>query len=744
MYPFGGQRLPGAVFAGMDRSNDKLANFHPMYPSSSSNDNSYNNQQKQRQQHASRTSLLNTEWDKPGSSPQSSPSKEPETNEDPDGLPYDSDEEDPELMRKRKMLQVIEEQIMLKRASLALKTVGVRKTKPRCFTESKPSESNATLRERVKRILQFRKRDIPVHYPDVASRRRHIPVQHDHPLKRRVEAALQQRFVPPPVEPQQCLTVPFLSAPTPLQKDPSPAKEEVKKSNQGFMRFLSVLNKGVDIDKLKEIVNDDAGSMPQSSQNGVQVNNAASSSKSPSIERTRLEDKKPHHKTGEEHKHLQNILDSLGLNFGRDEISRLGDRTQQRLYGKKQSAEREKSQKDVEKYSPGHNTRSSISSSSSASPSRMHSPLKRRRSHSPRRSRRRSSRSQRRRKHSRSPYRSRDSHSPKRSKSPHPRDNQGPHLSHSYSMQPHPYTQYFNPHLPPQMYPNAFCYSQYTAHYNYWTHHQAPLVNVIGSGAQNYPQNIPLPLPGPSQTLPFENNSIQVPPLKKKKKEKRQRCLTSISPLSPTGSSEQSYPEDVPTPFPDLQIGLNKLQRSNQPSPLNINTIGQPRCLVYINQQSIGMYRAKMSKHEKAQMNKNNKMQRKLRNLRRQGGSNAQGTSGMQQNSTNTTGTKRNRKKKKKEKRLLQNGPKLETEDSPAEPDLYDDIPLITKGDNTGGSTWDSEEEEPKPKPQLTQEEVKANLKKVLDAFNSRTKKTVTQPPGLLMPQNLKEDESLH
>lgn len=743
MYHFGGQTPPGAVIAGMDRSNDKLAIFHPMYPSSSSNDNTDNNQQKQRQQHASRTSLSNTEWDKPGSSSQNWPSTEPGTNEDPDGLPYDSDEEDPELLRKRKMLQVIEEQIMLKRASLALKSVGVRKKKPRCFTESKPSESNETLRERVKRILQFRKRDIPVHYPDVASRRQRIPVQHDHPLKRRVEAALQQRFVPPPVEPQQCLVMPFLNTPPPLQKDPSQAKEEVKKSNQGFMRFLSVLNKGVDIDKLKEIVNDDAGIMPQSSQNGVQVNNATCSSKSPSIERTKLGDKKPHHKTGEEHKHLQNILDSLGLNFGRDEISRLGDRTKQRLYGKKQSAEREKTPKDVEKYSPGHYTRSSSSSSS-----RTHSPLKSRRSHSPRRSGRRSSKSQRRRKHSRSPYRSRDSRSPKRSKSPHPRDNQGPHLSHPYSMQPHSYTQYFNPHLPPQMYPNDFCYSQYTAYYNYWTHHQASLVNVIGSGAQNYPQNILLPLPGPFQTVPFENNSNQAPPLMKKKKKKEKppiiRCLTSIAPLSPTGSSEQSYPEDVPAPLPDLQIPLNKLQSSDQAPPLNINTIERPRCLVSVNQQSIGMYRAKMSKHEKAQMNKQNKMQRKLRNLRRQRGLDAQGTSGTQQNSTNTTGTKSKRKKKKKAKRLLQNGPKLETDDSPAESDLYDDIPLIMAGDDTGDSTGDSEEEEPKPKPQLTQEEVKANLKKVLDAFNSRAKKTVTQPPGLLMPQNLKEDESLH
>lgn len=46
-----------------------------------------------------------------------------QTSKDPDGQLYEPDKEDPELKRKRIELQLIEERILMKKASLALKNV---------------------------------------------------------------------------------------------------------------------------------------------------------------------------------------------------------------------------------------------------------------------------------------------------------------------------------------------------------------------------------------------------------------------------------------------------------------------------------------------------------------------------------------------------------------------------------------------------------------------------------------------
>lgn len=80
--------------------------------------------------------------------------------ENPDGEPLEIDEEDAELARKRKELRVIEERIIFKRATLALKKVEpfVKNTTPpglSCNEQSATCEGE-TLRDRVKLILQKR------------------------------------------------------------------------------------------------------------------------------------------------------------------------------------------------------------------------------------------------------------------------------------------------------------------------------------------------------------------------------------------------------------------------------------------------------------------------------------------------------------------------------------------------------------------------------------------------------------
>ncbi|XP_072320016.1 uncharacterized protein [Eucyclogobius newberryi] len=285
------------------------------------------------------------------------------------------------------------------------------------------------------------------------------------------------------------------------------------------MRFLNILNQGVDIEKLKEIVNDDSESMSyppqppqppqplQPSQSRGETYGETSSCTSQGKQNVPNPD--------EQQKHLQNILQSLGLSLGTDEISKMSDRTQERLYGKRQKeAEGDKTLnekpqmamerllKEGEKYSPAHYTR--ISSSSSSSLSSRRSPPKtqsllRQRSHSSsdrHRSYKSSHRyrsppsSSRRLGRSRSPYRCRNTNSPYRrrdSRSPHERGNtnspymrRDSHSIHVWSSPnpgdlgdplqfqpptqvcPYPPLQCFNPHFqPPQMYPDPYALCAY-------------------------------------------------------------------------------------------------------------------------------------------------------------------------------------------------------------------------------------------------------------------------------------------
>lgn len=80
--------------------------------------------------------------------------------EDPDGEPLEMDEEDPELSRKRKELQEIEEQILQKKVAIALKKVEpfVKETTPTGFPRNERWAKchGATLKDRVNVILQQR------------------------------------------------------------------------------------------------------------------------------------------------------------------------------------------------------------------------------------------------------------------------------------------------------------------------------------------------------------------------------------------------------------------------------------------------------------------------------------------------------------------------------------------------------------------------------------------------------------
>lgn len=135
----------------------------------------------------------------------------------------------------------------------------------------------------------------------------------------------------------------------------------------GFQRFLTVLNKGVDMDLLTKIVNDGcevvepvetvlnhkppaavAGPCIAPSNGSKQSNRtdesrtasgshslgSSSRSRSPPAMRKKQEEEE-NAKATEQHKQLQNILKTLGLNLEVGEMSRLANRTQERLYGTK-------------------------------------------------------------------------------------------------------------------------------------------------------------------------------------------------------------------------------------------------------------------------------------------------------------------------------------------------------------------------------------------------------------------------
>ncbi|KAM4612389.1 uncharacterized protein ACJ7VT_012928 [Polymixia lowei] len=418
---------------------------------------------------------------------------------DPDGDPIDMSEEDQELDRKRKELQEIEEQIILKKASLALKKVepflksetlyptlkeehepnlsyskadistkkdehflqfteeneaGYSQSKRSTAYDYRRDHKGAALKERVNVILQQRQPlGFPSKSPKVAnsfaerisssSTSKDGLWQEDHPLKLRVRALMRQRHSSPQAL-QPNGQVPDVKPQPPSQSPASPVLEQNTVS-KGFERFLSVLNKGVDINLLAKIVNDDSEDLPvggnlllmqppvlenksnvpsrsesQGSHSGALLRDHSRSSSRerrtellsqegshkerrslPSEESVQMNDSGDGHfrsgsrsrspqvvvveeerktKVDEQHGHLQNILKTLGLSLDEDELSRLADRTQERLYGKKnedgqredQTGERKRHQDS----SPRPHTSASTSGISPGSPLHRRSPGK--------------------------------------------------------------------------------------------------------------------------------------------------------------------------------------------------------------------------------------------------------------------------------------------------------------------------------------------------------------------------------
>ncbi|KAJ4945136.1 hypothetical protein JOQ06_013672, partial [Pogonophryne albipinna] len=252
--------------------------------------------------------------------------------QDPDGEPLPSVEEDPELSRKRKQLREIEERIMFKKATIALK--AVEPTLPNVSSNAATCKG-ATLKERVNVILQKRN---PARFNSMFwshRERMHSSrlskdslLQNNHPLKLRVKALMKRRCSDPA---RKCGETP----PSPPSRSfTSPAKEETI-VNEGFQRFLSVLNKGVDIDLLSRIVNDDDEDLPSGEQ--------LLTTQPPAVE------KEPHPSFRSEVQRSNSeasLPDFSQTNRGHDTfcmpgdeemegMSKLEDRTQERLYGKK-------------------------------------------------------------------------------------------------------------------------------------------------------------------------------------------------------------------------------------------------------------------------------------------------------------------------------------------------------------------------------------------------------------------------
>lgn len=213
----------------------------------------------------------------------------------------------------------------------------------------------------------------------------------------------------------------------------SPAQEETN-INKGFQRFLSLLNNGVDLDLLSRIVTDDSEELP-SDQKPLNIQAPAVESKSgprtskiqelnseallpdssgerktdlpppekSCSERHSLPDDEEKHERGgqcsgsssrfrssptvkkkekvepektkgdEQREQLQNILKTLGLSLEVEEMSKLTDRTQERLYGKKNESRPiadSKGEQDIRQRDSDRHYRNSSSSSSCSSSSR--------------------------------------------------------------------------------------------------------------------------------------------------------------------------------------------------------------------------------------------------------------------------------------------------------------------------------------------------------------------------------------
>ncbi|XP_070289910.1 probable splicing factor, arginine/serine-rich 7 [Salvelinus sp. IW2-2015] len=121
----------------------------------------------------------------------------------------------------------------------------------------------------------------------------------------------------------------------------------------GFQRFLSVLNKGVDINKLSKIVNN-VNELPPIQEGHPKTAYRSEYKEAPAQNsqdclgpqsRALPQDNSHSHIRGERrpdlpHGQLQSLLESIGLDLGVEELGRLSDRTKEKLYGMKRDQER--------------------------------------------------------------------------------------------------------------------------------------------------------------------------------------------------------------------------------------------------------------------------------------------------------------------------------------------------------------------------------------------------------------------
>ncbi|XP_023189389.1 E3 ubiquitin-protein ligase RBBP6-like isoform X1 [Xiphophorus maculatus] len=290
--------------------------------------------------------------------------------------------------------------------------------------------------------------------------------------------------------------------------------------NKGFERFVSLLNSGVDITKLSKMIKDEVDDLPKTSPSGLKkapksenqksdtgfslqgcsgissvksktVNQETSSPEDVEIKKVKKrssldsssqpepalevkkkkEEEKGTSEIDEKQKQVQSILKTLGLNLDVEELTKLTDRTQERLYGRKNEG-RETSESRMEQKSQlalSHKKHSRSRSSSSSSSSSLYSSSSSSSSTFSRYASRSRSRSPRGRRHRRS--RSRDAHRRSRdrgrdggkghSRTEANKDAQRP----SYRNQQHPFC---SPYGTPSAYAdyNFYQYAQYMNYYN--------------------------------------------------------------------------------------------------------------------------------------------------------------------------------------------------------------------------------------------------------------------------------------
>nr|XP_029537970.1 zinc finger CCCH domain-containing protein 18-like isoform X5 [Oncorhynchus nerka] len=307
------------------------------------------------------------DWSK-GSLRGSSGPFSPDTDGDVDGDPVQPSV-DLELARKKKELEVIEEKIARKKAVLATRQLkhGA-KDMPKKQTASttvkgiaKQTKINNTIFKTYNQVTDKSSRvclPLKRRVLDILRKFRRTPVRHllrktkkqnkmralelmisapleneeAHPLRLRVKVLMNQRRSPNnEVVPDDKQHNPTIQRPV-----HSLRTQEKDIAATGFQRFLNVLNEGVDLNKLSKIVNEEnellivGEELPQVWPTLLEghVDYSSRSKSSPFEEKkVRLEDE-------QRYEQMQTLLEIVGLDLGVEELGRLTDRTNDRLYGK--------------------------------------------------------------------------------------------------------------------------------------------------------------------------------------------------------------------------------------------------------------------------------------------------------------------------------------------------------------------------------------------------------------------------